>query len=196
VKKIFAFCCISLCLCAMAKSEPTMLRSVKEHLDADYPPFTVVLPALESAEEYAYLGLKGQEGEVSFSDLSEKVVIFSVFSMYCPHCQKDAPRVNQLYEAIEQEGLSELIKIIGVANRNSFFEANLFKDKYAVPFPIIADKHLLLSKQLVKKQVGTPFYVVIYIDSDGMGYVFYTRSGSLGEPDDFLNSINSTLAIF
>lgn len=196
MKKIFAFICICICLCGMAKTEPTMLRSVTEYLDADYPPFQLDMPALDAPDEYAYLGIDDRSaGEISFSDLTEKVLIFDVFSMYCPHCQADAPQVSRLYQLIEEEGLSDLIKVIGIANRNSFFEATIFKEKYDIPFPIIADKHLLLSKQLVRKPVGTPFYVVVYIDTDGYGHVFYTRAGSLGEPQRFLDILKKRLKI-
>ena len=50
----------------------------------------------------SYLGLSG-ERLFEISEMKAEVVIIQIFSMYCPLCQREASRVNELYENIEIE---------------------------------------------------------------------------------------------
>jgi hypothetical protein len=55
----------------------------------------------------------------------------------------------------------------------------------------VPDKDLRLTQQLVVEQVGTPYFVVMYIDDDDQGYVFHTASGEFTDPAIFLETIVS-----
>ena len=59
----------------------------------------ISLPVPEDEGYRKYLGLKG-EGTFLIPQIKAKVVLIEIFSMYCPHCQKDAPVVNDLYSRI------------------------------------------------------------------------------------------------
>ena len=64
------------------------------------PVFELPVPSDKSAQEY--LGVSGS-GMFKLSDIRAKVVIIEVFNMYCPHCQKEAPQVNKLYEVLQED---------------------------------------------------------------------------------------------
>ena len=74
-----------------------------------------------------YLGIKG-EGTFSFPRSRHPVVIVEIFSMYCPHCQKEAPNVNDLYSKIQSnEKLKDKVKLVGIGVGNSPFEVDIFQ---------------------------------------------------------------------
>ena len=57
------------------------------------------LPAPEKNETRAYLGL-GPKARFSLDQVDADILIVEIFSMYCPICQREAPRVNALYEKL------------------------------------------------------------------------------------------------
>ena len=60
------------------------------------------LPIPSDISHKQYLGLTG-EGTFKLSEIKASVVIIEIFSMYCPHCQREAPTVNEFFEKIEHD---------------------------------------------------------------------------------------------
>jgi thiol-disulfide isomerase/thioredoxin len=145
------------------------------------PTFELIVP--EKEEDRIYLGVAGS-GAFQVRDIQGKVLVIEIFSMYCPHCQREAPRVNTLYRVIgESADLKDKVKIIGIGAANSSFEINLFKNKYEVPFPLFPDKELKITNLL---QVGeTPTFIVIKTDTGE----FYSKSGPFEEVQEFLRQM-------
>ena len=72
------------------------------------------LPTPPAADTRQYLGLPAGE-YFTVGQIAAEVVIVQVYSMYCPHCQREAPRVNELYALIQkQAGLHRRVRLIGV----------------------------------------------------------------------------------
>lgn len=90
-------------------------------------------------EEREYLGISENQTDFILRDIDAEFLIVEIFSMYCSVCQKKAELVNNLYEKIENKGLHDKIKIIGVGYTNSQFEVTLYKGKFKVPFPLFSD---------------------------------------------------------
>jgi peroxiredoxin len=111
-----------------------------------------------SAEHLTHLGLK-DPSPWDLSDINTKTVILVAFSMYCPHCQREAPVLNDLNALIASRGLSDAVKLIGVGIGNSDFEVQVFRDKYAIAFPLFADPDFTVNKEI--GEVGTPFFYVL-----------------------------------
>ncbi|SFL29962.1 Peroxiredoxin [Desulfomicrobium norvegicum] len=108
-----------------------------------------------------HLGLKGPAPR-HLSEIKAKTVILVAFSMYCPHCQREAPALNELNALIASRDLSDDVKLIGVGIGNSDFEVQVFRDKYAITFPLFSDPDFRVNKEI--GEVGTPFFYVLALN--------------------------------
>jgi thiol-disulfide isomerase/thioredoxin len=150
-----------------------------------------VLPVIElavprDADQRRYLGLQAAE-RFRIGDIQSEVVILQIFSMYCPHCQREAPDVNRLFEAIEDDQRYRgRVKLIGIGAGNSGFEVGVFRQSFTIPFPLFADESLTIHQQL--GEVRTPYFFGVRIAEDGAARVFYSRPGGLdgAAPHKFL----------
>jgi len=130
-----------------------------------------------------YLGLS--RGDFfKIQQIKTKVIIIEILSMYCPHCQGSAHKVNELYRLIENNpALKDKIKLIGIAAGNSSYETEIYRKTYDVPFPLFEDGDFYIHKVL--GEVRTPYYIGIRID-DGVPLVFYSKLGGFERADEFL----------
>jgi len=149
------------------------------------PNFT--LPQPGSSAERDYLGISSR-GNFSVPDIKAKVVLIEILSMYCPFCQKEAPIVNKLYEAIEgNPRYRGEIKMIGIGVGNSAYELDVFRKRYNVPFPLFPDADFMLHKLL--GETRTPYFIAVRINDDRTHKVVYSKAGSLGEVTPFIENI-------
>ncbi|MDD5231996.1 MAG: redoxin domain-containing protein [Syntrophales bacterium] len=158
---------------------------------ADFP--KVVLTAPDTRSERSYLGLSGR-GKFDISQIKAPVVILEILSIYCPYCQNEAPNINELYRMIEADAnLRGKIVIVGLGAGNSAYEAGAFKKKYSVPFPIIPDPEFAAYGQI--GEVRTPHFIGIRKTSEGDPRVFYSKTGAIGDPAEFLAKIKKAAGI-
>jgi thiol-disulfide isomerase/thioredoxin len=109
------------------------------------------LPPPPSADKQAYLGLSDSTSPFDPTTIPGQLLIIEIFSMYCPHCQREAPAVNRLYQAIEtSEALRGKVKMIGIGVGNSAFEVDHFRKHYKIEFRCSRTKTLWFTRQWVK----------------------------------------------
>jgi thiol-disulfide isomerase/thioredoxin len=145
------------------------------------------LPVPKNAEERNYLGLSGG-GLFKIPQIKACAVIVELFSMYCPFCQKDAPRVNELYRLIESNPvLKNKIKLIGIGVGNSPYEVGVFKKTYDIPFPLFPDKDFVIHK--VCGEVRTPYYMIVRMNEDGTHQIVHTQLGNYPGAEPFLEVV-------
>jgi peroxiredoxin len=132
----------------------------------------------------SYLGLSG-EGLFEISEIKAEVVIIQIFSMYCPLCQREASRVNELYENIEKDPNTRgKFKLIGIGAGNSQFEVGIYMKTYEVPFPLFSDGDFSIHQSL--GEVRTPYFIGVKINDDGSHEIFYSRVGGFEKAKEFL----------
>ena len=116
------------------------------------------------------------------------MLIIEIFSMYCPYCQKEAPLVNDLYQAIDKDpGLKEKIKMIGIGAGNTPFEVDIFRNQFKIPFPLFADDSFTVHKRV--GEVRTPYFFVLKVNADRSNTLIYSKVGTIRDPAQFLKLI-------
>ena len=149
------------------------------------------LPTPESADRRAYLGLAPGD---SFrpAQVAGKLLIIEIFSMYCPHCQREAPAVNRLYQTIQASPeLRNQVKMIGIGVGNSAFEVDHFRKHYQIAFPLFPDEEFVIHQAL--GGVRTPFFIITAVGSTDAGKVLWTGSGTLEPVNIVVDRLNGLL---
>jgi thiol-disulfide isomerase/thioredoxin len=146
-----------------------------------------------SVEDRAYLGLT-RPGAFTLKDIQARYVLLEIFSDSCPHCILAAPGVNRLFRLIEgnqrlrgKDGQPAVLKMLGVGFYGKPAAMEVWRIKHDVPFPLIPDPQALVGKAL--DIPGTPTYVVL----DRQGRVVFVQAGEIGNPQQFLRKILSSL---
>ncbi len=148
----------------------------------EFPAITLTVP--KDSMHRNYLGVTRGKS-MTVPDIKADMIIVEVLSMYCPHCQAEAPKMNELYDRIENDAaLRGRIKILGIAAGNSPYEADVFRKKYRVPFPIFADGDFSIHRAL--GDVRTPYFIGIRSEK-GTTRVFYSKLGAFEAVDAFLD---------
>jgi thiol-disulfide isomerase/thioredoxin len=154
-----------------------------------FPDLKLSIP--QKMEEREYLNV--YQGPFLLSQVDSEVLIVQIFSMYCPYCQREAPNVNALHQAIAAcPEIKSHVKIIGIGAGNSTFEVNAFRDLFKIEFPLIPDADFAIHRTL--GQVRTPYFFVLWKKPSGL-QVVYSRVGSIGDPQNFLELICSRTGI-
>jgi thiol-disulfide isomerase/thioredoxin len=149
------------------------------------PPVEVRIPDDPALQRY--LGVSGS-GLFSLNRIDADVVIVQILSMYCPHCQREAPVVNRVYEIVEKDPrLKGRIKVVGIGAGNSDFELGIFQKKYDIPFPLFEDQDFTIHEQL--GEVRTPYFFVVKAGAGDRREVVYSRLGGLGDPQKFVDRV-------
>ncbi len=150
--------------------------------------FDFTLPVPSESADRSYLGLSGWGKTFKIADVKASLVLIEILSMYCPFCQKEAPVVNRLYEAIEKDPAARgRIKIIGIGAGNSAYEVEVFRKRYGVPFPVFPDPDYDIHKKC--GEVRTPFFIAVRLLPNGTQEVTYAGLGGFGEVPAFLETL-------
>lgn len=150
--------------------------------------FDFTLPVPPESAGRNYLGLSGWGKTFKIADIKADLVLIEILSMYCPFCQKEAPLVNRLYEAIEKDPAAKgRIKIIGIGAGNSSYETEVFRKRYSVPFPVFPDPDYDIHKKC--GEVRTPFFIAARLNPNGTQEVTHAHLGSFGDVKVFLETL-------
>ena len=141
-----------------------------------------------SLENRTYLGIAKKSGPVTLADVTAPVVILEIFSMYCPHCQREAPALNELYGLLQGGGQAGRVRMLGIGAGNSAMEVELFRAKFDIRFPLVADQSFTVHDACGK--VGTPYFYVLARKPGEKAYkVVISRLGRMDSPESFARDV-------
>ena len=174
---------LALTACATAKISD---EQYKPAIAGDVLP-VIELPVPQDGRLQEYLSVSGA-GLFSVDQIKADIVIIKLFSVYCPLCHKDAPKMNQLYAKIESNAeLKGRLKLIAIGAGNSVQQVAQFREEYGLKFPVFADGDASIHKRL--GSVKFPYYMGVKLDGDHSARIFYARLGQIKDTDTFLQSI-------
>lgn len=152
----------------------------------------VPLPAPDSSNQRAYLGLADQQ-PFTIKQVAGRVVLVEMLNVLCPHCRKQTKPYNQLYRMIEADPATRgQIKMLGVAVSNNPQEIEDFIDIYGVAFPVVADRTFKLHSAL--RAGPTPFSIYVLRDQPGeSGVVTDTHLGVDHDMDELFSYLKDLL---
>jgi thiol-disulfide isomerase/thioredoxin len=144
--------------------------------------------APESRKDCAYLGLANHDA-FHLSQIKTQILLVEIFNMYCPVCQREAPRVNELYDLIKRNrDLKEKVRFIGIGVGNTPFEVGVFKKKFGVPFPLIPDEDFSLTK-ISKQRIRTPTFLVLRLHAGRDAKVVRVHVGGIQDLAGFTKAL-------
>ena len=149
----------------------------------------IELSVPEREADIKYLGLtKGKTFKIG--QVKANLLLIEIFSMYCPICQAEAPKMNKLYESLKKNSKhGERTKVLGIGTGNSQYEVEVFKKRYNIPFPLVPDPKFSLEKALNTK-IRTPTFIALKILPGSPLKVVYTHVGLLGDIEEFTKNLN------
>ncbi len=147
----------------------------------DLPQFTLDAPGSE--KERQYLILKNPKS-FSLSEIPAKLMVVEIFSVYCPHCRLQAPKLNSVYNLINQDPeLTHDIKMIGIAAGADQSKTDKWKATLRIPFPLFADPVADVWEKFGKP--GIPYTLVV----TNSGKVLSIHSGVTEDVEEFFRHI-------
>ena len=162
------------------------LAAEKQLVSGDALP-AIKLPAPQTPAAKSYLGLTSGE-TFAVSQIKAEVLIIEIFNMYCSNCQREAPRVNELYRLINKDqNLKAKIKMIGIGAGNTPLEVEVFRKNYQVIFPLFPDDDYAIHKSVGEPR--TPFFICVKRNADGSRKIFHTNRGGFPDAAQFLKQV-------
>jgi len=162
------------------------LAAEKQLASGDALP-VIKLPVPQTLAAKSYLGLTSGES-FAVSQIKAEVLIIEIFNMYCSNCQREAPRVNELYRLINKDqNLKAKIKMIGIGAGNTPLEVEVFRKNYQVIFPLFPDDDYAIHKSVGEPR--TPFFICVKRNADGSRRIFHTNRGGFPDAAQFLKQV-------
>ncbi|BDQ38676.1 alkyl hydroperoxide reductase [Pseudodesulfovibrio nedwellii] len=145
------------------------------------------MTAKMSPAHMKYLSVTGSEFKIS--DIKADFVLLEVYSMYCPICQRDAPKMNTLYQELAKTGQDKQIKVLGVAAGNTPYEVEFYRKKFKVEYPLVEDPDYVQHKAV--GEVGTPAFYLLDL-REGRLLILFSQIGEIEDVDEFVKIVVET----
>lgn len=145
------------------------------------------LPVPKRVGDRDYLGLA--EG-VTFgiAQIDAQLIVVQVYSMYCPICQREAWKVNDLVSLItNSEKTAGRVKYLAIGAGNTAFEVDFYRTAFNTAYPLFSDGDYRLHKRL--GEVRTPYFYMLKKDKRGALRQVYAKAGAFGTPEAFMDLI-------
>jgi len=141
------------------------------------------LPPPDSAQTQTYLGLDAMK-PFKVSDIKAKIAIIELMSARCPHCQANAPIMNNIYKTIQADsGLAD-VKVIAIAIADDKTGVETFKKQFKTLFPILLDEKREITSSMGVR--ATPTTMVVSTED---AKVLFTHAGEITDADAFVKQV-------
>ncbi len=152
-----------------------------------------VLPDVEAKtqltpKDAAALGLRAGQAPLRLSQIKVGTLLVEIYSLYCPRCHTDAPKVNRFYERLAATPQARGITFVAIGVGDTPYEVEFFRKKNGSPMPMIPDTDYVLHKALMS--VGAPSYFVLRPLPGGKGLkVLFFLEGGFDDENVFFDQV-------
>ncbi len=148
---------------------------------------TLRLPVPKRVGDRDYLGLP--EGDTfTLAQIDARLIVVQVYSMYCPICQREAWKVNDLVTLItNSEKTAGKVKYLAIGAGNTEFEVDFYRTAYNTAYPLFSDGDYRLHKRL--GEVRTPYFYMLKRNESGQLRQVYAKAGAFDTPKAFMDVI-------
>lgn len=122
----------------------------------------------------------------SFLKTNASIAVVNFFDMYCHTCQTEASHVNDLHRAVQDRGMASKVQFYAIGWGNSPLEAETYRSRFKVPFPVIADRDLAISNRYGSFR---PPLLIALRREGGTWKEFYRTPHVMGHTDEILAAI-------
>lgn len=141
----------------------------------------------------AALGLPAGISSIRLSQIKAEAILVKVYSLYCPRCQSEAPKVNRVYERLKASPKASGLQFVALAAGDTPFEVEFFRKKFHAPMPMMPDTEYVLHKALLS--VGAPSYFVLRALPGGKGLkVLFFFEGAFEDENVFFENVLRAIA--
>ena len=135
------------------------------------------IPAPKRASTMMLLDESSQKKAIDFSKGNKKrVVVF--FATWCPHCQKEMPRLVDFYNQLQLSDLKDRVELVpiraSIARETQSFAD--FKRQYNIPFTIMTDEGIAF-ESFANEQGVSPGFPMIAITNTKGEVVYFLSHG-------------------
>lgn len=145
----------------------------------------IVLPVPAEARDATYLGLAEGKSEFSPADVKARILVIQLFDMYCMLCQEQAGEVNRLYGLVQASDIKDHVRFLGIGKKNTQTEADIYRDRYEVPFPMLPDPQK--ANTLLLGEERTPSFTIVDLEQKKIVH----RQWKLTSADDFMAKLKA-----
>lgn len=124
--------------------------------------------------------------QADFLRTNAEVVVVDFFDMYCHTCQSAAPHVNELHALVQKRGLGSKIAFYAIGWGNTEMEADLYRTRFRVPFPVIADRERTISSRY--GDFRPPLLIALRREGAGWKEIYRTKDPMVS-PETILDAI-------
>ena len=143
-------------------------------------------PSTGDSSEQKYLGISSGDS-VSLGQIRAERLIIVVFNSYCSICQLDAPVLNVLYGAVQDDPrLKGRTKIVGIAAGNTRLEVEDFRSTHEVPFPLFPDPNFSMDRA-IPSNLRVPIVIIAKNTPEQSLEILKIHQGKLKDVDGFLD---------
>lgn len=136
--------------------------------------------------ERAYLGISGDT--FTLAGVQADIIIVELFTLYCALCAREAPAVAELFNLAQKQSTPQRrIRVLGIGTGSSPDDVARFRQQHSVPFPMVPDQKASFARAV--KMAVTPGFIAFKKQPDGSMITLHTRSGVLGPPERFLETV-------
>ena len=126
---------------------------------------------LAAPKKVSLMNLKDEAGSQKSIDLSAtgKNTVIVFFATWCPHCQKEMPRLVEFYNTLQlspNKNSTELLAVrASIARETQSFTD--FKKQYGIPFPIMTDEGIAFESFANEQGVSPGFPMLAVANAKG-----------------------------